>query len=186
MTVLAPERAATAGDLAPPLRSPLAGLRMLFVAPDDYPAFRVDLVELFSNHLLRRGLKIDWSLRPYEDGPGRVDDRGAERFHVARRQSTEKFGSLRYMLAENWLRLKLAWRVARGEYDLIQLRDQPLLGIAYGVAAKISGTPFVFWMSYPVLEARKRIALRNLIPMSGPPTRKAGLCNRRAAFSSTG
>jgi glycosyltransferase involved in cell wall biosynthesis len=141
---------------------------MLFVAPDDYPAFRVDLVELFSNHLVGRGLEIDWSLRPYEDGPARVDDRGAERFHVARRRMTGKFGPLRSLMAENRLRLKLAWRAARGEFDLIQVRDQPLWGIAYGIAAKISGTPLVFWMSYPVLEARKRIALENLVPMSFP------------------
>lgn len=34
-----------------PATGPLAGRRMLFVAPDDYPAFRVDLTELFSRHL---------------------------------------------------------------------------------------------------------------------------------------
>lgn len=110
-------------------QGPLAGVRMLFVAPDDYPAFRVDLVELFSNHLVSRGLRIDWSLRPRQDGPAQVEERGAERFYVARRRTAEKFGSLRYAMAENWLRLKLAWRAMRGEYDLIQIRDQPLWGI---------------------------------------------------------
>jgi hypothetical protein len=45
-----------------PEQGGLSGIRMLFVAPDDYPAFRVDLVELFSNHLVSRGLNIDWSL----------------------------------------------------------------------------------------------------------------------------
>lgn len=151
-----------------PSQGALAGVRMLFVAPDDYPAFRVDLVELFSNHLVGRGLEIDWSLRPFEDGPARVDERGAERFYVPRRQMSAKFGSLRYRLAENWLRLKLAWRAARGNYDLIQVRDQPLWAITYGLAGKISGTPCLFWMSYPVLEGRLRDALENLIPMSWP------------------
>ncbi|PSJ58897.1 glycosyltransferase [Pseudaminobacter soli (ex Li et al. 2025)] len=151
-----------------PSQKMLAGVRMLFVAPDDYPAFRVDLVELFSNHLVGRGLEIDWSLRPFEDGPARVDERGAERFYVARRQTSGKFGSLRYRMAENWLRLKLAWRAARGDYDLIQVRDQPLWAITYGLAGKVSGTPCVFWMSYPVLEGRLRDALENLIPMSWP------------------
>jgi heat-inducible transcriptional repressor len=37
---------------------PLSGKRMLFVAPDDYPAYRVDLTELFSRHLVERGLAI--------------------------------------------------------------------------------------------------------------------------------
>ncbi|TPL90906.1 glycosyltransferase family 4 protein [Mesorhizobium sp. B2-3-13] len=168
MTVLASKQSIATADVKSPQQSPLAGVRVLFVAPDDYPAFRVDLVELFSNHLVGRGLKIDWSLRPYADGLKRVDVRGAERFYIARRQMTEKFGSLRYMMAETRLRLKLAWRAMRGEYNLIQIRDQPLWGIVYGIAARISGTPFVFWMSYPVLEARMRIALHNLVPMSLP------------------
>ncbi|MET3662912.1 glycosyltransferase [Aquamicrobium ahrensii] len=151
-----------------PAQGALAGIRMLFVAPDDYPAFRVDLVELFSNHLVARGLKIDWSLRPVQDGPARVDELGAERFHVARRQVSGKFGALRYRMAENWLRLKLAWRAARGDYDLIQIRDQPLWAITYALAGRFSGTPCLFWMSYPVLEGRLRDALLNLQSMSWP------------------
>lgn len=151
-----------------PEQGGLSGVRMLFVAPDDYPAFRVDLVELFSNHLVSRGLNIDWSLRPVQDGPARVDERGAERFHVARRQMSERFGSLRYRMAENWLRLKLAWSAARGDYDVVQIRDQPLWAITYTLACKISGTPCLFWMSYPVLEGRLRDALLNLNSMSLP------------------
>lgn len=151
-----------------PEQGALSGVRMLFIAPDDYPAFRVDLVELFSNHLVSRGLKIDWSLRPVQDGPARVDERGAERFHVARRQMSERFGSLRYRMAENWLRLKLAWSAARGDYDVVQIRDQPLWAITYTLACKISGTPCLFWMSYPVLEGRLRDALLNLNSMSLP------------------
>src|SRR5690606_29151366 len=135
---------------------------------DDYPPFRVDLVELFSNHLVGRGLEIDWSLRPYQDGPARVEERGNERFYLAHRAKAKRLGSVRYMLAENWLRLKLAWKVARGRYDLVQVRDQPLWVITYALAAKISGTPCLFWMSYPVLEARLRIAVENLVPMSWP------------------
>lgn len=151
-----------------PEQGGLSGVRMLFVAPDDYPAFRVDLVELFSNHLVSRGLNIDWSLRPVQDGPALVDERGAERFHVARRQMSERFGSLRYRMAENWLRLKLAWSAARGDYDVVQIRDQPLWAITYTLACKISGTPCLFWMSYPVLEGRLRDALLNLNSMSLP------------------
>lgn len=151
-----------------PQQGALDGVRLLFVAPDDYPAFRVDLVELFSNHLVVRGMKIDWSLRPYQDGPSRIDDRGAERFYVARRDETQRFGSLRYRLRESWLRLQLAWRTARGDYDLIQVRDQPLWAIPFGLAAKISGTPCLFWMSFPVLDARLRDALEDNLSMSWP------------------
>lgn len=152
-------------DRIPP-QNKLDGVRLLFVAPDDYPAFRVDLVELFSNHLVARGMNIDWSLRPCEDGPARVEARGAERFYLARREATQKFGSLRYRLRESWLRLKLLRHAARGEYDLIQVRDQPLWAIPFGLAGKLAGTPCVFWMSYPVLDGRLRDAVENLVPMS--------------------
>ncbi len=83
MTSLVMKAEAEASERVP-AQGPLAGARMLFVAPDDYPAFRVDLVELFSNHLVGRGLKIDWSLRPFQDGPARVDERGAERGNSVR------------------------------------------------------------------------------------------------------
>lgn len=149
-------------------RNTLDQTRLLFVAPDDYPAFRVDLVELFSNHLVGRGLKIDWSLRPVADGPARVEETCNERFYLARRQMSERFGALRYRIAESFLRLKLAWRAARGHYDLIQVRDQPLWAITYALAGKISGTPCLFWMSYPVLDARLRDAVQNLNSMSWP------------------
>jgi glycosyltransferase involved in cell wall biosynthesis len=167
MTSLVAEARET-GSHSKPSPGTLAGVRMLFVAPDDYPAFRVDLVELFSNHLVGRGLEIDWSLRPFEDGPARVDHDGSERFYVAHRDMSAKLGGLRYRMAESWLRLKLAWRAARGDYDLIQIRDQPLWAITYALAGKISGTPCLFWMSYPVLDARLRNALQNLVPMSWP------------------
>jgi glycosyltransferase involved in cell wall biosynthesis len=71
-------------------------------------------------------------------------------------------------MAENWLRLKLAWSAARGDYDVVQIRDQPLWAITYTLACKISGTPCLFWMSYPVLEGRLRDALLNLNSMSLP------------------
>lgn len=153
---------------AEPASETLDGVRMLFVAPDDYPAFRVDLVELFSNHLVARGLAIDWNLRPCEDMPAQIVEHGRERFHIARRAASEKFGGLRYKLAESWLRLKLAWRAARGDFDLVQVRDQPLWVITFALASKMSRTPCVFWMSYPVLEGRLRIAVENLVPMSRP------------------
>ena len=155
-------------ERAVPHRNTLDGTRLLFVAPDDYPAFRVDLVELFSNHLVARGMKIDWSLRPHQDGPARIDDRGAERFYIPRRDGTQRFGSLRYRLREGWLRLKLLRRAACGDYDLIQVRDQPLWAIPFGLAGKLSGTPCLFWMSFPVLDARLRDALEDNVPMSMP------------------
>jgi len=143
----------------------LANCRMLIVAPDDYPSFRVDLVELFSRHLVDRGLRIDWSLRPKAATDARTERRGAETFHVPRRRTSGAFASLAYAASENWLRFKLAWRAARGDYDLIQVRDHPLWGVAYVVAARIAGRPFIFWMSYPVLEARMYIAVHDLVPM---------------------
>jgi glycosyltransferase involved in cell wall biosynthesis len=54
----------------------------------------------------------------------------------------------------SWLAVQLrqAIRVARGEVDLMQVRDAALSGVLFMAAARMGGTPFVYWMSYPMAE----------------------------------
>lgn len=138
---------------------PLEGKRILFVAPDDYPAFRVDLVELFSHHLVGRGLAIDWSLQRVDEGEAKIDERGSERFHVARRRLDGAFGKLRHAVAFARLRFALAREAKTGGFDLVLVRDSALWSVPYLLAARKAKKPFVFWMSYPIVESRKMMAL---------------------------
>jgi glycosyltransferase involved in cell wall biosynthesis len=147
-------------------RGPLAGSRMLFVAPDDYPAFRVDLTELFSRHLVGRGLSIDWSLYRVDTGPAAIDDRGAERFILPERREGGLLAKLRNRISNGVRRWGLVLRAARGDYDVVQVRDYTFWGIPFLIAARIARKPFVFWMSYPVLEARWLLATKPFRPVS--------------------
>lgn len=157
---------------------PLGGRRMLFVAPDDYPAFRVDLTELFSRHLVGRGLHVDWSLHRTDSGPARIDDRGSERFILPEHREGGLLARLRNRLSNGARRWGLVWRAARGDYDLVQVRDYTFWGIPFLLAARMAGKPFVYWMSYPVMEARWLLAIQ--------PFRPVSVAGRIAAFLHAG
>jgi len=145
---------------------PLAGCRMLYVAPDDYPAFRVDLTELFSRHMVERGLAIDWSLHRVDEGEAAVVNRGAERFILPTNRSGGLLRKIRNRLSSGAVRWGLVWRALRGDYDLVQVRDYTFWGIPFLIAARLAGKPFVYWMSYPVLEARWLLATQPFRPVS--------------------
>jgi len=147
---------------------PLAGKKMLFVAPDDYPAFRVDLIELFSRHLVGRGLAVDWSLYRADEGEGGIVERGAERYFLPDRKPGGIVRKIRNRLSTGRLRLGLVAAAARGEYDIVQVRDYTFWGIPFLIAARIAKRPFVFWMSYPVMEARWLLATKPFRPVSLP------------------
>jgi glycosyltransferase involved in cell wall biosynthesis len=147
-------------------QGPLAGRRMLFVAPDDYPAFRVDLIELFSRHLVERGLSIDWSLYRADEGEAGVDERGAERYFLPEKKPGGILRKIRNRLSTGMVRYRLVAAAARGEYDIVQVRDYTFWGVPFLIAARIAKKPFVFWMSYPVLEARWLLATKPFRPVS--------------------
>jgi glycosyltransferase involved in cell wall biosynthesis len=141
---------------------------MLFVAPDDYPAFRVDLTELFSRHLVERGLSIDWSLHRVDEGEAAIVARGAERFLLPAKKPGGLLRKLRNRLSTGAVRWRLVWRTLRGDYDLVQVRDYTFWGIPFLAAARLAGKPFVYWMSFPVLDARWNLAIRPDRPVSTP------------------
>jgi hypothetical protein len=149
-----------------PAAGALAGRRMLFVAPDDYPAFRVDLTELFSRHLVGRGLSIDWSLYRADQGEAGIMVRGRERFLLPAKLPGGAVRKLRNRLSTGAVRWGLVWRTLRGDYDLVQVRDYTFWGIPFLVAARLAGKPFVYWMSYPVLDARWLLATKPFRPVS--------------------
>ena len=157
-----------------PATGPLAGRRMLFVAPDDYPAFRVDLTELFSRHLVGQGLSIDWSLYRADHGEKGIEVRGPERFLLPAKLPGGVMRKLRNRLSTGALRWSLVWRTLRGDYDLIQVRDYVFWGIPFLVAARLAGKPFVYWMSFPVLDMRWKLATKPYRPV-GPLYRVANL-----------
>ncbi|CAA9349319.1 MAG: DNA polymerase III subunits gamma and tau, partial [uncultured Microvirga sp.] len=124
-------------------------MRLLCVAKDRYPPFRVDIVELFSHRIVGAGWSVDW-LMP--SGPA-ADD-------VVVHSERERFFLIlsRSPMRALWQIGGLLWAVLRGRYDLLQARDRPLLALPFLVAARLAGRPFVYWMSFPIVESVERRA----------------------------
>ena len=104
--------------------------------------FRVDLIELFSRWLTPR-FDIDWVCAQATRGPAaKAEGRPGERF------LTSQPDRVSWVL----LQLRQALRVARGEVDLVQVRDAALSAALFLLTARIGRRPFVYWMSFPMVE----------------------------------
>jgi glycosyltransferase involved in cell wall biosynthesis len=134
--------------------------RLLTVARDRYPPFRVDVVELFGRWLAPR-FDLHWLMRA-ANGAHRLDGHAAG-FEV----------SAPGLLAWIALQLRSAASVATGRADLVQVRDAALSGLLFLAAARIGATPFCFWMSFPIAEGYRRRALDQ--PRGRPALRLARL-----------
>ncbi len=118
---------------------------MLIVARDFYPPFRVDVTVLFSKYL-KKFLKIDWLLRNEFSEPGLEARRDDETYYVIGRNGFRgKLDSLKQ-------NAKALYRIWRKDYAIVQCRDTFLLASLYSFVSRLSGVPFVYWMSYPMEE----------------------------------
>lgn len=143
--------------------------RLLIVTRDRFPPFRVDLTELFSRWLTPQ-FDIDWVME--RDGKGVAEasaGRPGERFLTSRR-------------GVFWLILQLrhGLRAARGEVDLVQVRDAAFSAAFFSLAARAGGRPFVYWMSYPMAEGY-RYRARRQTPSEAPLLRLARFAYGAAA-----
>lgn len=124
-------------------------MRLLCVAKDMYPPFRVDVVELFSRRIVGAGWTVDWLM------PG-----GSAADHVVVHSERERFFLIRadFPLRALGRIAGLLWAASCGRYDLVQARDRPLLALPFLLAARLAGSPFVYWMSFPIVESVERRA----------------------------
>jgi glycosyltransferase involved in cell wall biosynthesis len=125
--------------------------RLLIVARDLYPPFRVDLTELFSV-FLGRWLDLTWMMRRDDYGPAvTIEATPHERFIVPSR-TPGRLRGVRTRLSYFWTALTQVANAVTGRWDLVQVRDIPIGGVWFLFAALIARKPFVYWMSFPVLE----------------------------------
>jgi glycosyltransferase involved in cell wall biosynthesis len=136
----------------------MSALRMLyFLGAGPAAAERVDTAHLFGEILGRQGgLQVDWYLRSADRGgpvmrrsyhgqPARVCGRAPLPGAVGRAASK---------VNEALAVLHFFWTALRGRYDLVQVRDDFVASPLGLLAARLAGSRFVFWLSYPFPEAR--------------------------------
>ncbi len=130
-------------------------MRLFYFVTDSYPAWRVDIAELFSHELKKLGLHTDWSMRRDNSGGWQkvIDDH--QRIYLP--LSVEDLGVLSPIirrvgefLAEIWILLKL---IFGQKYDVIQVRDDRYTAAIFAyLAARLRGSKFVYWVSFPFPE----------------------------------
>ena len=138
---------------------------IVYIVRDPLPPLRADLATLFGAEMPRHGV---WTELVGQGGsPGGGFAAGPWRaggMHIV--------GSLRSRFASLFsplwdvLGLLRAWRRARP--DCIQVRDKVASALLGLLAARLLGIPFVYWMSFPIVEGfeARRDALRG---RRGPP-----------------
>jgi glycosyltransferase involved in cell wall biosynthesis len=130
-------------------------VKFLFVTADKYPPFRVDTRVLFAEELASRGHEIHWVMA--SERPRRragVESLGNGRAWVG----ASAAGSSRLAKAIRQVQIFLHdWRalalLLRGRYDFVQVKDKFTFGAIMLVAAKLTRTPFVYWLAFPFPEA---------------------------------
>ncbi|WP_050407890.1 glycosyltransferase [Massilia sp. NR 4-1] len=130
-------------------------LKLLQLVPEPLPTFRADVATLFGKYLPRYGVDC------HVVGSASAAPLGEHGFASARRPA---HGGGRLQRELNFLRLcaRSLFQARRGEYDVIQVRDMVSIGLLGSLAARLKGSRFAYWMSYPMCEGRIERARREL------------------------
>jgi glycosyltransferase involved in cell wall biosynthesis len=115
-------------------------MRIGFILRDPLPPTRADVLALFGTEMPRYGIATELVGQGAAAAPWQ-----AGRMHVMGRAD----GALAAILSPFWDALGL-WRA--GRVDCVQVRDKVASGLLGRVAAAWLGVPFIYWMSFPIVE----------------------------------
>ncbi len=127
----------------------------LYSTREKYPTFRVDLTELFSKGIVKKGHAIDWHMQRIEEGEAAVEVvNDNERVFIGSKSASSRlFSKVKNQLLGFFHDIRLFKIIKNNHYDFIQVRDKVFAGLIGRLAAKKSGVPFYYWMSFPYPEA---------------------------------
>lgn len=132
-----------------------SAIRLFYVVTDSHPAWRVDLAELFSTELKARGIRTCWSMRRDDCGLWcRVRTNGEDVYLPAATPTIAVIAPLVRRLCEVIGELGLFVKLLVGpRYDFIQVRDDRYTAALFALlAARLRGTRFTYWVSFPFPE----------------------------------
>ena len=130
-------------------------LYFLFIAPDRFPPYRVDVDVLFAKILTERGHKIDWILQsntPLHRNHklswyGGLVYVGS---YIKNRNIFTKFVNLILGIYND---LNMFSLVKSNAYDFIQVRDKFISALPALFLSRRNHLNFIYWLSYPHAEA---------------------------------
>jgi glycosyltransferase involved in cell wall biosynthesis len=129
-------------------------LKLLVMAADRFPPFRVDVSVLFAKEIVRLGHTIDWLLQ------SDISLSHAHKTHwlgsVVYLGPCSAGASLRHRLQDHLYGflhdLKIFLILRSSKYDFIVVKDKFVSSLLAILASRIFRTPFVYWLSYPFPE----------------------------------
>lgn len=130
-------------------------MRLFYFIADAYPAWRLDLVELFSVQLQSHGVETTWSTRRNDRGWLRTAEMhgNAAVLPVSLGKGGMAAKTLNRLL-EPFSELLIFLRLAFGRrFDVIQVRDDRYSAAFFALlAARLRGARFTYWLSFPFPE----------------------------------
>ena len=135
-------------------------IRVLALASDRYPPFRVDVSVLFGQCLPRLGVLSDWVMQA-EDRHERERDVpwGGGTIRVGRTHAgTTRLGRLWKHVLGLANDLRVLRRSDLRTYDIIQVKDKVVAALPAICCARRAGKAFVYWLSFPNPEASTYVA----------------------------
>jgi glycosyltransferase involved in cell wall biosynthesis len=130
-------------------------MKIFYFVTDTFPAWRVDLSELFSYELKKLGLHTDWSMRRDDSGVwGKIKKDGELIYIPLHINGMPLIAPIIRRLGEFFGEIFLTIKLVFGErYDFIQARDDRYTAAFFAwFAARIRGSKFTYWLSFPFPE----------------------------------
>lgn len=141
-------------------------MRLFYSVSDTFPAFRVDISELFGVELPKLGLEVEWFMMGPADGRPSVFGQ-AQPVHLPLRLPGRwpGRGLVNRLLAWACDAGQVVRAALRRDIDAVQCRDKFFVALVAALACRLLGKPFFYWCSYPYpehhqLEGRRRGGLR--------------------------
>lgn len=133
-------------------------LKFLFVLEENYPPFRVDTTVLFADEITAKGHQITWLFETDDSavGSGWKQWQGGQARVFFTGQGGARFQRVRRYLRSFLVDLAIVPAAFRDEFDFIQVKDRFFGGVVGLIMAKITKTPFFFWLSFPYPEIYSR------------------------------
>ena len=130
-------------------------LSLLFLTSDKYPPFRPAAKAIFTDEFKCRGHKVDWLIQAEAAGHkgGRKVTAAGTVYLAGNNGQISLSGRVRKYASEFLNNLRILYLPFVRQYDLVQVKDRYFSATLALIAAKLSRTPYFYWLAYPHAEA---------------------------------
>lgn len=130
-------------------------LKILFIASDRFPPFRVDVSVLFAKEIVGRGHVVDWILQSDKQVRCSYQTKwsGCRVLVGPTDTGTSMISRIKNLLYKIYHDFKMFRILKTPGYRLILIKDKFISALMAITASKIYNVKFIYWLSYPYPEA---------------------------------